>query len=43
VIGDRYCQLVFEHLSGEVAKDYAARSGNYQGQRGMTLEKLKKD
>jgi len=40
-IGDTYAQLVLERLTGEVGKDYGRRSGNYQGQRGLTLEKLK--
>jgi len=40
-IGDTYAQLMFERMEGTVGKDYARRSGNYQGQRGLTLEKLK--
>jgi dCTP deaminase len=37
-VGDRYCQLVFVELSSRAAKPYAQRSGNYQGQEGITLE-----
>jgi dCTP deaminase len=36
-IGERFCQLAFEPLSSPAAKVYAQRSGNYQGQRGVTL------
>lgn len=38
-IGERFCQLAFEPLSSPAAKVYAQRSGNYQGQRGVTLAK----
>ena len=38
-IGERFCQIVFESLSGPSEKAYAQRSGNYQGQRGITLAK----
>ncbi|MBR3410077.1 MAG: dCTP deaminase [Candidatus Methanomethylophilaceae archaeon] len=41
-IGERFCQMVFETLSSETLKDYAQRSGNYQGQTGVTLEPVKK-
>ncbi len=37
-LGDRYCQLVFVELSSKAAKPYAKRSGNYQGQSGITLD-----
>lgn len=36
-IGDRFCQLVFERLESVPRKLYAERSGNYQGQSGITL------
>jgi len=37
-IGERFCQIVFEKLHTEAGADYAERSGNYQDQRGITLE-----
>jgi dCTP deaminase len=37
-VGDRYCQLVVVELSSPAAKPYAARSGHYQGQAGITLD-----
>ncbi len=36
-IGDRFCQIVFEWLDSTADKQYAERSGNYQGQRGVNL------
>ncbi|MGI6471497.1 MAG: dCTP deaminase [Candidatus Methanomethylophilaceae archaeon] len=42
-IGERFCQMVFETLTSVSGKNYAARSGNYQGQTGVTLEPLKKN
>ncbi len=36
-IGDRFCQIVFEWLDTASEKQYAERSGNYQGQRGVNL------
>jgi dCTP deaminase len=36
-IGDRFCQLVFERLDSLPRALYAERSGNYQGQSGITL------
>lgn len=36
-IGDRFCQLAFERLHSPPLKPYKERSGNYQGQRGVTL------
>ena len=42
-IGDRYCQMVFETLSSASEKNYAERSGHYQGQTGVTLDPLRKD
>ncbi|MDR2845766.1 MAG: dCTP deaminase [Candidatus Methanoplasma sp.] len=41
-IGERFCQMVFETLTSESDKDYAQRSGNYQGQTGVTLDPVKK-
>ena len=41
-IGERFCQMVFEGLNSCSVKDYAERSGNYQGQTGITLEPVKK-
>ncbi|MDR0887989.1 MAG: dCTP deaminase [Candidatus Methanoplasma sp.] len=41
-IGERFCQMIFETLTSESDKDYAQRSGNYQGQTGVTLDPLKK-
>jgi dCTP deaminase len=38
-IGDRFCQLVFERLESLPQKSYVERSGNYQGQSGITLAK----
>jgi len=35
-IGDRFCQLVFERLESLPQKSYVERSGNYQGQTGIT-------
>ncbi len=37
-IGNRFAQMVFHLLSGGAEKTYDRRSGNYQGQRGVTLE-----
>ena len=36
-IGDRFAQVVFEEMRSAAAKSYDKRSGNYQGQRGITL------
>ncbi len=41
-IGERFCQMVFGTLSSGTLKGYAQRSGNYQGQTGVTLEPVKK-
>ncbi|MFO1533073.1 MAG: dCTP deaminase [Thermoplasmatota archaeon] len=38
-IGERFCQIVLEDLKSVPQKAYAARSGNYQNQRGVTLAK----
>lgn len=40
-IGDRFAQVVFEDLRSLPRKTYSERSGNYQGQRGITLESKK--
>jgi dCTP deaminase len=42
-IGERFCQMIFETLSSNSGKDYSKRSGNYQGQTGVTLEPVKKN
>lgn len=36
-IGDRFAQVVFEELRSRAKKEYGERSGNYQGQKGITL------
>jgi len=36
-IGDRFCQIVFEHLSTMPSELYDKKSGNYQNQRGIKL------
>lgn len=38
-IGDRFCQVVFERMESAPRRLYAERSGNYQGQSGITLAK----
>jgi len=38
-IGDRFCQIVFEHLSSAANELYNTRSGTYQNQRGVTLKR----
>ena len=40
--GERFCQMVMETLNSETIKDYSQRSGNYQGQTGVTLEPVRK-
>ncbi|MEF8835146.1 MAG: dCTP deaminase [Candidatus Thermoplasmatota archaeon] len=37
-IGETFAQLVFHLLSDDSAKKYSDRSGNYQGQEGVTLD-----
>lgn len=39
-VGDRFAQIVFEELTARPEKSYSERSGNYHGQRGITLEPL---
>lgn len=41
-IGERFCQMVFETLNSESDRNYSLRSGNYQGQTGVTLDPVKK-
>ncbi len=36
-IGERFCQMVMESLQSAASIPYAKRSGNYQGQKGVTL------
>ncbi len=36
-IGDRFCQIVLEDLKSPPQATYDQKSGNYQGQRGVTL------
>lgn len=38
--GERFAQLVFERLSSMPSAGYAEKSGNYQGQKGITLKPL---
>ncbi len=38
-IGDRFCQIVLEDLKSPPQAQYAEKSGNYQGQTGVTLAK----
>ena len=37
-IGDRFCQIIFEHLENIPKALYHERSGTYQNQRGVTLK-----
>jgi dCTP deaminase len=39
LIGDRFCQIVFEQLSAVPKALYHQRSGTYQNQRGVTLKR----
>ena len=38
-IGERFAQIVFLRLSSEASGTYETRSGTYQGQRGVTLDR----
>jgi dCTP deaminase len=38
-IGDRFCQIVFENLESVPKALYHERSGTYQNQRGVTLQR----
>ncbi len=40
-IGERFAQVVFEELRSPPKKSYSERSGNYHGQRGITLSPKK--
>lgn len=40
-VGERFAQVVFIPLHTPSEKGYGSRSGNYQGQRGITLEPIK--
>ncbi|MCU0860326.1 MAG: dCTP deaminase [Thermoplasmata archaeon] len=40
-VGDRFAQVVFEEMRSPPLKTYSERSGNYHGQRGITLEPLR--
>lgn len=40
-LGERFAQVVFEELKSPPRKTYSERSGNFQGQRGITLESKK--
>jgi dCTP deaminase len=39
-IGERFAQVVFEELRSPASKGYDNRSGNYHGQRGITLSPI---
>jgi dCTP deaminase len=41
-IGSRFVQMVFETLHSPCQMTYEKRSGNYQGQKGITLDPVKK-
>jgi dCTP deaminase len=41
-IGARFVQLVFETLHSPASLTYEKRSGNYQGQNGITLAPVQK-
>ncbi len=36
-VGDRFCQIVFEKLESDPSELYEKKSGNFQKQRGITL------
>jgi dCTP deaminase len=38
-IGDRFCQIIFEKMSSVPSELYDKKSGSYQNQRGIKLEK----
>jgi dCTP deaminase len=38
-VGERFAQLVFLRLESDVSATYERRSGTYQGQRGVTLDR----
>ncbi len=41
-VGDRFCQMVMESLHSPATRPYSERSGNYQGQKGVTLEPVRR-
>ena len=41
-IGSRFVQMCFEAMHSKVERTYEKRSGNYQGQKGITLAPLEK-
>jgi dCTP deaminase len=41
-IGSRFVQIVFETMHSKVSMTYEKRSGNYQNQKGITLDPTKK-
>ncbi len=38
-VGERFAQIVFLRLASDASATYAKRSGTYQGQRGVTLDR----
>jgi dCTP deaminase len=43
VLGDRVCQVCFELLDENAQKEYAGRSGTWQGQRGIVIQPPSED
>ncbi len=41
-IGSRFVQVCFETMCSKVERTYEKRSGNYQGQKGITLDPISK-
>ena len=41
-VGERFAQVVFQELKSPPKKTYEKRSGNYHGQRGITLEPMRR-
>jgi dCTP deaminase len=41
-VGSRFVQMCFETMHSKVERTYEKRSGNYQGQKGITLDPLRK-
>ncbi|MEM0492445.1 MAG: dCTP deaminase [Candidatus Thermoplasmatota archaeon] len=41
-IGDRFCQIVFERLESIPSELYEKKSGSYQNQHGVTLQKIER-
>ena len=42
-IGSRFVQMCFENMHSKVERTYEKRSGNYQGQKGITLAPINKN